>query len=283
MTGPLATAAEDPAFTSAKEIINQMLRSWGISELSADVDRLLREGLDTNAVVLQLQLTDAYKERFAANEFRTAKGLPVLSPAEYIATEAAYRQVMKSYGLPAGFYDDQKDYQNFLANDLSPNELNERAQIAQRTFLSADLETRNTFRDFYGLTDGAGIAAILDPAKALPIVERMAMAAQLGGTAIRNGLEANRERLERYADMGVTADNAASAFAEIGLTGATERQIAGRFGDTLTQAEQEEGSLLGTASAQRKRRRLADSELGLFRGQAGASESALNRSTAGRV
>ncbi len=276
-------AAEDPALASARGIITAMLESWGISELGADVDRLLREGLDTNAIVLQLQQTDAYKARFAANEFRKAKGLPVLSPAEYIATESAYRQVMQSYGLPAGFYDDLQDYQNFLANDLSPNELNERAQLAQRTFLSADVETRTMFREFYGLTDGAGIAAILDPAKALPIVERMAQAAQMGGSAIRNGLEANRERLERYSDMGVTAGDAANAFAEIGRTGAAEQRIAERFGDTLTQAEQEEGSLLGTASAQRKRQRLADSELGLFRGQAGAGESALNRSSAGRI
>lgn len=281
MTTP--PGGEDPSIASARLIITKMLESWGISDLAADVDRLLREGLDTNAVVIQLQMTDAYKTRFAANEIRISKGLSALSPAEYIATEAAYRQVMQSYGLPAGFYDDQDDYKNFLSNDLSPNELNDRAKIAQMTFLSADMETRNAFRDFYGLTDGAGIAAILDPARALPIVERMAQAAQFGGAATRNGLESDRARFERYADLGVTAQQGSDAFAQIGATGVQERQSAIRFGETLTQAEQEEGNLLGTASAQRKRKRLADSEEGLFRGQAGAGQGALTRSSTGRI
>jgi hypothetical protein len=229
-----------------------------------------------------LQETDAYKQRFAANEIRRQRGLPVLSPAEYIATEAAYTSVLRSYGLPPGFYDQQSDFHEFLGRDVSPDELNERARNAQQIFLGADPLLRETWSQFYGLTGGAAIAAILDPDRALPILERQAQAARFGASARRNGLEANRERLERYSDLGLTDVEVQTAFGRIAATGPIDQKIAQRFGTTLSQAERESEELLDNGGAARKRQRLYQNEQALFASRSGADEDSLNRNRSGQ-
>jgi hypothetical protein len=271
-----------PQETSAKQILRDTLREWGLETLVGDVDRLIKEGLDQSAVLLQLQESDAYKQRFAANELRRKKGLPVLSPAEYIATEASYRTVLRAYGLPESFYDSQDDYHKFIENDVSPTELQDRTQMAQELWLGKNDEAKKVWRDAYGLSDGAAIAAILDPDRAMPVLNRMATAARIGGAAVRNGLQADVGRFEKYADMGVTEDDAAKGFSEIGQTARTDSAIAQRFGTTFTQEEQENDRILGLASERRKRQKLYGAEQALFSEQAAASDTSMSRRNAGR-
>lgn len=270
-----------PVSDSAKTILADQLRAWGLDELSTDLDRLIKDGLDAPAITVQLQATEAYKKRFAANEIRRQKGLPVLAPAEYVATEQAYQQVLRSYGLPTSFYDDRSDFHQFIGNDVAPDELNNRAQIAQQVWLSNDSETRDVWRSFYGLSDGAAIASILDPDKALPIVQRMANAARFGGLATRQGLEADKGRLEQYADQGITENAVANAFGKIAQTAPADQRIGQRFGSELTQADREREEIQGNAEAARKRSTLYQSESALFQGKASAGDAALQRTKSG--
>lgn len=266
---------------SASEIIKEALRQWGLTELYGDVDRLIKEGLDENGINYRLQQTEAYKRRFAANDQRIKAGLAALSPAEYLATESAYRQVMQSYGLPAGFWDSTDDFTSLLSRDVSPQEVNERVKVARDAFLGADEGYKQMWREFYGLSDGAGIAAILDPDRAMPIVSRMATAAKAGSAAARNGLVADRGRLESYVDQGYTADQLTDAFGQIGSVRDVDQSIAARFGTSFTQAEAEASRIQGTASAARKQRELYAAEQALFEARPGADKDSLSRRTSG--
>jgi hypothetical protein len=120
-----------PTSQSARQILLDQLKQWGLEELTNDLDSLIKDGLEAPAIVLQLADTKAYKERFKANEIRRQKGLAALSPAEYIAAEASYQTVLRTHGLPNSFYDSRDDYAEFIGNDVSPDELNDRA--ADRT------------------------------------------------------------------------------------------------------------------------------------------------------
>jgi hypothetical protein len=271
-----------PGQTSARQILVDQLRQWGLEELTADVDRLIREGLDASAVTLQLAETTAYKQRFAGNELRRQKGLPVLSPAEYVATEAAYKSVLRTFGLPSGFYDQASDFNNFIGADVSPDELNERARIAQETFLGADPATRDVWQRFYGLSGGAAIAAVLDPERALPILQRQADAARFGVVAEQQGLIAARERLERYSDLGIADSSITSAFGRIAATRGADDRLGKRFGADLGQANREAEELLADGNAARQRQRVYDNESALFQGRAGAEEGSLSRTRSGR-
>jgi hypothetical protein len=271
-----------PIQETYSQILKRQLTEWGLTDLFADVDRLIKEGLGEDAINVQLQQTDAYKRRFAANEQRIARGLSALSPAEYIAVEESYRRVMQSYGLPAGFWDQVEDFTGLIARDVAPDEVNERVKTARDAFLSADTETRNMWRELYGLSDGAGIAAVLDPDRALPIVERMAATARAGATAVRNGLQADRGRLESYVDQGFSASDLTAAFGEIGTVFGAEQGMAARFGRSFSQADSEEARIRGTASALRRQQELYASEQALFDTRAAADAASLSRRQSGR-
>lgn len=271
----------EPLNDSASQIIKQQLAQWGLTELYGDVDRLIKEGIGEDAIGVQLQQSDAYKRRFAANEARVSKGLAVLSPAEYLSVEASYRQVMQSYGLPSGFWDSTDDFTKLISNDVAPDEVNERVKAARDVFLSADTGVRDTFRSFYGLSDGAGIAAVLDPEKAMPVLNRMVTAAKAGAAATRNGLQADQGRLELYADRGLNADQLSDAFGQIGQVRDAEQGMAQRFGTSFTQADSEDARISGLASAKRAQQQLYASEQALFDTKASADATSLNKRRSG--
>jgi hypothetical protein len=275
------TAPLNPDQQTASQIIQQQLKAWGLDSLAGTVNDLIRQGLGSDAITLQLQQTDAYKQRFSANEARIKAGLAALSPAEYIATENAYRQVLQSYGLPSSFYDQPADFNQFLSNDVSPDELRSRVQVAQQVYLGSDPQLRDVWRNFYGLSDGAGIAAVLDESRSLPVLQNMLTAAQGGVAAQRSGLEANQGRLEQYAQQGFSVDQLSQGFSQIGQTLSADQAIARRNGTTFDQATAEAATITGAASALRKQQQLEESERALFSARAGADANSLNRRTSG--
>lgn len=276
MTLPL-----DPNQETASRIIKAQLTDWGVAELYDDAVKLIRQGLGTDAIILQLQDTNAYKVRFAANEDRRKAGFRVLSPAEYVDLETQYGSILRTFGLPAGFYDSRDDFRKFIAADKSPSEIQSRAQAAQQVWLSKDPNIKQAWTSYYGLTDGDAIAAILNPETALPIVQRKVTAAQIGGQALASGLQVGGSRAEQLADLGVTASDAAKGYGEIGQAIETDQAIATRFGANFTQAEEEDARLLGTASARRKLSQLQGSEAGLFAGRSSVTQQSLSRNSSG--
>lgn len=279
MTSPVfGTPGEQSAF----DIINQQLQNWGIGSLASAAADLIKQGLDGNAVTIELQNTPQYQQRFAANQQRLKNGLAVLTPADYIATETSYRQVLSQYGLPAGFYDSPSALNDFIAKDVSPSELNTRAQTAQQIWLSNDQATKDTWRSFYGLSDGAAIASILDPHTALPIVQRQAAAAQFGGDAARQGLTADQQRLEQYADLGYSRDAVDKGLAQVAAEAPELNNMAARFGQKFDQGTAMDAAIGGNAAAIRQRQSLISNESSLFSSRAAADSAALGRNTNGQ-
>lgn len=271
----------DPLTAGAAAIINDQLTQWGIVGLGPDVIRLLQQGLDPSALMIELQNTDAYKKRFAANEARKKAGLRVLPPAEYVATETSLKGVLRQFGMPPGFYDTAADMQKFLENDVSPSELQDRAQIAQQVWLTGPQENRDWWKSHYGLSDGAAIAAILDPKKAVGLVQQQAQAAAIGGTAMTQGLAVGTNRAEMLAAAGVTQGQAAQGYSDIAGALGNDTAIAARFGQKLNQGDEEDARLLGLASAQRKIKDLQAAESGLFSGRGAANGGALSGTASG--
>jgi hypothetical protein len=259
------------------------LASWGIADLVPDAQKLVLQGLGADAITLALSQTAAYKKRFSGNELRRKAGLRELSPAEYVANETSYAGILRQYGLPKGFYDSRDDFTKFIASDVSPQELAQRAQDAQETFLTGPAENRQAWRDMYGLSDGAAIASILDPTRALPLVEKQLTAAKIGGAALGQGLSVGRTQAEYLAASGVTDTQARKGYADIATALPVDQGIAQRFGDHIVQTEEEAAAfgVAGAADALEKKRRLAASETGLFSGKSGADSASLSRSTVG--
>ena len=286
---------EKAARQSAYDLLFEQFNAYGLGGLVAPLKGLIESGINPAEFTIKLRETDAYKKRFAANAQRINKGLRALSEAEYIGLEDQYQDVMRRYGLPASYYSRgdmgrQEGFEKFIGGDVSPVELEDRVQTAQRRVLNAAPQVRDALTQFYGAEIGNGdiLAYVLDPEKAIENIKRKVTAAEIGAGAMQAGLATGVARAEELQRFGVTGEQARTGYQAIGgfLPRASQlgdiyaKQGEGPF--TQTTAEQEVFGTTGAVEAQRKRRKLAELETAQFSGTSGAAQGALARERAGQ-
>ena len=286
-TPPVLSAAEILATQQAKaaelsrvnaiDVLKQRFAQYGLESLATVIRDLAAEGASDATIGFALQNTPEYKERFKANDLRLKKGLAVISPAEYIALEDTYRQVLRSYGLKQ--FDNDLYVSQFIANDVSPTELTGRVQAATQRVLNAPPEVATTLRSYYNLEPQDLVAYALDPDTQLSEIQKKITAAEIGAAAFTQGLQSNKTTSEQLATQGVTQDQAQkgySAIAEIVPTSQKLSEIYGGRLDAYGQSQAEKEMFGGLASEKRKREKLAATEIGTFSGQSGASKGAFS-------
>lgn len=267
------------AFLALKSLFN----TYGLGSLAGRIYDYVKQGYGADTISLLLQDTKEYKTRFAANEARAKAGLAVLSPADYLATEAAYRQVLSAAGLPKGFYDNPADFQRWISDDVSPTEIKDRVDLATAAVGQSNPAYRQALYQMYGINEADLTAYFLDRKTAEPILKKQAAAGAIGAAALRRGFGVNTADLEGYATLGITADQAEQAYSQIADSFSTMLGIAGRYGDfwDQRQAEQEAftpgtAASVGQESASEKGKRLRSQERAMFAGQQGSSTAGLN-------
>lgn len=261
-------------------MLNDLFTGYGLGTLAPKIFSYIQNGYSADTISLLLQDTQEFKQRFAGNEVRRKNGLAVLSPADYLNTEAAYRQVMASAGLPKGFYDSPSDFAQWIGGDVSPTEIKGRVDLATAATTLAPPELKQQLSAFYGI-DEAGIAAyFLDQSKALPILQKQEQAAQFGAEAARRGLLSDRQRMEDYVNEGFTQSQVSQGFQQVAEELPNLQAIASRFGVSFNQGEEEQ-AVFGTAgnAAVQKRRVLASQERALFGGSTAATPGGLQQYT----
>lgn len=203
---------------------------------------------DPSTILATIRNTDEYKQRFKGNEQRRARGLPELSPFDYVQLEGQYRLQLRANGMPRGFYDTPEDFSKFIGNDVSPVELNTRLQQGYRAVTEAPIGTKEELKRLYGLNDSDIAAYFLDPERFTQTdVIRKAEAAQRAQAAREQAnLALTQAQAEQLAQRTTQAE-AQQGFAQIGQMGevftptteekqagqtaiGTQEQIAGVFG-----------------------------------------------------
>lgn len=267
------------AFLALKSLFGQ----YGLDSLAGKIYDYVKQGYGADTIGLLLQDTSEYKKRFAGNEARVKAGLPVLNPADYLATESAYRQILSSAGLPKGFYDNPADFTKWISADVSPTEIKERVDLAVAATGQANPAYKQALWQMYGINEADLTAYFLDRSRAEPILKKQAAAGAIGAAAIRRGFGANVLDLEGYATLGITAEQAEQAYAQIADGFESMLGIAGRYGSSWSQREAEQevftpgaASSYGKESAAEKGKRLKSQERGLFAGGRGSSIQGLN-------
>lgn len=272
----------------ARDLFRTTLKEYGFSD--ADIESLIPQITNWQTTYTATQIvqdllpsTDVYKQRFSANEQRIKNGLRPLTASQYIAAEESYRAALKDAGLPSGFYDDLSDFAGFIANNTSPVEMKTRVDAAAQAVNNADPAYKQALRDLYGIDEGMMVANMLDPERALPLIEKQAKAVQFGTAAVQQGLGVDRERFEQLATTPVaTGYSAQQGFAAIAnMLPATER-LAQVYGQEYGQATAEQEVFGGLASARRKRQKLGEMESATFSGQSGLSSTSLQQKTTGK-
>lgn len=276
---------------SAYNLLYDEFDKYGLGTLVSDIKNILVEGsLDPAEFSVKVRGTDAYKERFIANEARLAKGLKALSPAQYIALEDQYQEVMRQYGLPETYYSKtgtgvQEGFRKLIENDVSNIELEDRISTAQKRVINANPEVTAALKQFYPDINNADILAYtLDPKNAIENIKRKVTNAEIGGAALQAGLQTGLSRAEELQKYGVDQAAAEKGFGTI--AGGLQRgsQLASIYGEdpyTQTTAETEVFGLAGAQEAAKQRKKLTGLEKAAFTGQTGLSSGALVRDRAG--
>ena len=262
--------------------LQSLFNGFGLGSLAGKIYDFVKQGYGADTISVLLQDTSEYKARFAGNEARSKAGLPVLSPADYLATESAYRQVLSSAGLPKGFYDNPADFTRWIADDVSPTEIKSRVDLAVSATSQANPQYKEALWQMYGINEADLTAYFLDRKRAEPILKKQAAAGAIGAAAIRRGFAASTLDLEGYATLGITADQAEQAYAQISSGFETMLGLAGRYGSSWSQREAEQevftpgASSGGSEAASEKGKRLRSQERALFSGGRGSSIQGLN-------
>lgn len=262
--------------------LQAMFSQMGLGSLAGKIFGYVKQGYGADTIGLMLQDTPEYKQRFAANDARVKAGLAVLSPAEYLSAEAAYRQILDSAGMPKGFYDNPADFQKWIAGDVSPTEIKSRVDMATDAVNKVDPNYRGALFQMYGIGEHDLAAYFLDRKTAEPILKKQAAAGAIGAAALRRGFGTNLLDMEGYASLGITGQEAEAAYGQIASGFESMLGIAGRYGSSWTQREAEQevftpgkAASVGAESAFEKGRRLKSQERALFSGSRGSSSQGL--------
>lgn len=289
-TKPTTTSTSDAVFAA---LVAQM-SIYGIDNLADTIARIRRDnpGVTSDELLLLLRNDTRYNKeylnRFSGNKGLIAAGKAPLDEKAYLANEQAYEKLFKGYSLTQFMNRDK--YAMLIANEVSPTEAGTRVSLAYDKVLG-DPNTADVFKRYYpGLTTSDIIGALLDPKEQLPQLQKKVTSAEIGGAALRQGLDiaaaASTIQSERYKNLtqgtvgyetlqglGVTKDEAVTGYQNIAAKLPRAEflsSITGGADYTQVQAEQEE--FMGLASAKRARQDLSAIETGRFGSKVGRSQ-----------
>ncbi len=187
-SGQQKTPVKDLPSNVTYDTISKILESYGITGLAAELSKIRQEYPEANSSDLMtlLQFDPRYNakfnERFSANADRQKAGLPVLSPATYLAMEQGYKKTLSQYNLTK--FNNQSYYNKLIAGDVAVTELSDRVTLAYDRVLN-DAQVSNAFNRFFpSLTVTDIVTGMLDPVNQLPELERKGKADEVGGAAL---------------------------------------------------------------------------------------------------
>lgn len=282
-----STVNQDNAITN----LTSMFAAYGLGGNFANaIKDMVVKGYTADTISLIAQdpnstnpLAVAFQARFAGNAARIKAGMAPLSPAEYIATERSYRQIMQAAGLPKGFYDSNSDFTSFIAKDVSPTEIKSRVDAAAESIANADPFYKSSLMSMYGLSTGDMIAHALDPQMALPLLQKQAEAVKIGTAASRQGWGISATGAENLYAQGVTAAQAAQGFKSVAGMQTEQQRLAEIWGgDTAAQGQNLVAATFGTAGAayaDQQIKALQQKEINAFSGGSGIAKGSLGIGT----
>lgn len=282
--GGQSATGGDSKFVSSSEmqdayqLLYNEFNALGLGSLVESAKSILMGAPRVSDMPSLLRETPEYKQRFKANDDRIKAGLRAISPAEYIKLEDQYQEVMRNYGLPATYYTPgvagrQEGFEKFISGDVSSTELEDRIIAAQERVLKSNPEVIKALKQFYpGITNGDILAYSLDPKNALKDIQRKVSAAEIGGAALAQGLNAGVTTAEELAGYGVTKAQAQQGFQTVAEMAPRGSQLAEFYKETpydQATATAEVFGTAGAAEATKKRKKLTALEQAQFGGSSG--------------
>lgn len=252
--------------------------SLGIEGVGAIARQAAAEGLKPGSPLVRQRIMESpsYMEKYGnLNNARLKAGLPALDPETIQGERQTYKTLMRRAGVPEGFYDQDSDFDQFLTNDISPDEVASRLNLANEVVgESVSPEMAEAFKRYYGIKKGDLVAYYLDPDRAEPLLQKQAQAAILGGVAKQEDLGVNRNLAEKMVERGIDEGQARAAAKDSAEVAPVWDTLAGLDGQgDISRKQVFKGNLGMADGVLQKGRALASRERARFSGSADASRS----------
>jgi hypothetical protein len=264
---------------SAFKILQDTLEFYGLGdpEFLTSVGNLWRNktispGSTIDEIGIQLRDTKAFNDRFPANKTLKDQNKPQFSVSQYLRMESDYKRRLQSANLPENFYDSPADFQQLIANDVSPEELQGRIDQGYQAVRNASPTVIAEFKRLYGVGEGDLAAYFIDPQRARPTFDRYEAQRQAQSAAVSSqaqlqaGIALTAQESESLVRSGITEESQAQAgFSAIS---AQQELFNPLQGEQAISREEQIGGTFGTnaearkAIAARKRSRQAAFETG---------------------
>jgi hypothetical protein len=266
--------------TGGDTVVINLLKSYGLEGIAATVAQIRKDNPEISSDdLLALLKTDSrynssYLARFAGNAELIKKGLPTLSDKDYLKAEKEYEKIFKAY--ETGGLANRAMYAKLIGNSMDAVDVTERLQIGYDR-LKADPFAEEAFRKFYpSLSKGDIVSAMLDPEEMLPALKRKATAAEIGGSALAQGLKTSQASAESLAAFGINKTGAQTGYRYIAQNlprGKFLAAISPEENVNYTQALAEDITFRKNVEAEKKQEAIVNKELGRFGGTSGTSGS----------
>jgi len=258
---PDAPAVDSIARLNAKAYLEDLMSQYGLEGLGDWLWEQIQSGAgdsgDYSKILLDLRETQIYKDRFPAMDIRNTNRLNAITERDYIDLENEYAALMRMSGLPREFYDQRNDFTNFIANDVSPLEVQDRINEGYKRVAQTDPAIRDAFNSYYGFEGDNVLAALfLDPDRASNTLIAQARAAEVGGLGQRAGVTVGRNQAEEIAGTSPSANQIIAGMAAVGDQMPLQQETFSEQTD-LTQADLL-ASVFNTSGALNARRALRD-------------------------
>jgi hypothetical protein len=232
--GQTKSAVDETKQVNAITSLQNLYKSFGIgAEIATALTELVKKGYDSDTIASIAQdptskdpVAVAFQKRFAGNAGRVKLGLAPFDPATYLSVEKQFAEAVRAAGLPAGFYDNQEDWADWIGKGVAPAEATRRVNLASDVLVNKDPSYLSQMQNLYGLDKSHALAFILDSDKALPLIEKQVNAVKFAAAAQRAGMGVNKTLAEQYADLGITEAESAKGFRSMAATQAERQRLA---------------------------------------------------------
>jgi hypothetical protein len=266
-TQPTTSVAD----SSAKAIIDGFLGQYGLSTLSNWAWQKWQGGESSDQIMLELRATPEYQTRFPAMDALSKSG-HAISESQYINLEQTYIQIGRQFGLPSSFYDQPSDFTAQIAGQVSPAEYQQRVQDYMTFAYEVDPTQREELKRLYGVDEAHIAAAVMDPEKALPVLQRQFGATQAAAAAQRASFgQLDQTQAELLA--GISPDALAQGFGKLYGQRELMTNLPGEGGTAPTQDQGIGATFLGDAAAQAELDRKARERAAVFGGGGSVSQT----------
>ena len=266
----------------ASDAMIATFKQYGLESLATFIGSEIMADVSPEALLIKLYDQPEYQARFPGMKALQAKNRTI-TEANYISLENQYAETLRFFDLPAGFMDDRATFGKMIANEVSPKELQDRAQVAQDLAKTTNPAIRKALTDFYGVGEGGITAYVLDSDKALPLIQKQAKTATIAGVGSSTGFNLTNTEADLMASKAVYANMNESdmnkAFSQAQQLRDTQQRLAMLDQTKYNQTEALSAVVESDQQALLASQKRAQNELARFGGSSGLSSGSLRESS----